>query len=75
MLKDQLRHKQKIFGPASVEDTGCFIPDPGSDHFLIPGPRSRSNHLFIPDSGSYMKSGKQTYFLLILMLSGTKSYS
>jgi hypothetical protein len=56
----------------SVADPGCFIPDPDPTIFSsrIPHPDSDPNIFFIPDHGSYyMKSGMQTYFLLLLMLS------
>jgi hypothetical protein len=38
----------------------------GSEHFLIPD--RDSNIFFIPDPGSYMKSGMQTSFFLLLIL-------
>jgi hypothetical protein len=58
----------RYFIKTSVAGPGCFLPDPGSgsDHFLIsdPGSRIRIQTFFIPDPGSYLKSGMQTYFFL-----------
>jgi hypothetical protein len=48
----------------SVADPQCSIPDPDKTIFSPPDPGSGSEHFFIPDTGSYMKSGMQTYFSL-----------
>jgi hypothetical protein len=46
----------------SVANSGCFIPNPAIFSSRIPD--SDSNIFLIPDPGSYMKSGMQTYFYL-----------
>jgi hypothetical protein len=59
----------------SVADPGCFIRDPDpiifSSRIKDPDP----NFFSVRDPGSYMKSGMQTTFFLLLMVSGAKSQS
>jgi hypothetical protein len=58
-----------VFYPGSDH---FFHPRSGSDPFLIPDLDPKI--FFIPDPGSYMKSGMQTYFILASNVFRSKVY-